>query len=239
MAAIIVAEVIEMGVVAVVVAEKVELGVVAVMVVEGSTDWHGSSHGGNRSGDSSSYTIEGAPDSSAHISKIDSDYAEADTFQPLRVPGPHLPEGAAEHPSELDLFHMFFDNSILEHLVTSTNDYADKTQRKKPNMHKRFQQHTLTSDEMMHYLGCLLLLSINSVCNYRQAWSKSHSQHLPQLHRLLSRDQFEAIGAFLHIVTEEEESSLSSHRWKKVLPLHNATKKMHRSLSTTLTVISG
>lgn len=106
--------------------------------------------------------------------------------------------------------------------MTSTNDYAEKNRSKKPNMYKIFK---LTPDEMMHYLGCLLLLNINSVRNYHLAWSKKSSQHLTHLHQLLTRDRFEAIGAFLHIVTEEEEGSLSSHKLKKILPLHDVIKK--------------
>ena len=82
----------------------------------------------------------------------------------------------------------------------------------------------------MRYFGCLLLLSINSVRNYRCAWMKKSSQYLCHLHHLLSRDCFEAIGAFLHVVTEEEEASMSSHKLKKILPLHNAIKKKYQPL---------
>ena len=174
---------------------------------------------------SNSQSIEGVPACSAPISQVDSDYIAADIFQPLRVPGPHLPEGADDQVSGLDLVQLFIDDSVLERLVKSTNDYADKNRTKKPNMYKRFKRHPITPDEMMRYLGCLVLLSINSVRNYRLAWSKKSSQHLPQLLRMLSRDRFEAIGAFLHVVTEEEETELSSHKLRKILPLHNAIKK--------------
>ena len=74
---------------------------------------------------------------------------------------------------ELDLFQLFIDEDTLERLVTSKNDYAEKNQDRKPNMYKRFWRHQLITDEMMRYLGCLLLLSINSVQNYRLAWSKT------------------------------------------------------------------
>ena len=67
--------------------------------------------------------------------------------------------------------------------------------------------------------------SINSVRNYHLAWSKKSSQHLSHLHQLMSSDRFEAIGAFLHAVTEEEESSMSTHKLKKILPLHDIIKK--------------
>ena len=133
---------------------------------------------------------------------MDSHHFEPDDFYPLLFPGPHLPEHVDKDSSELDLFQLFINKHILEHLVTSTNDYAEKNRYKKPNMYKRFKGHRLTPDEMMHYIGCLLLLSINSVCNYRLTWSKKSSQHLSYLHRLLTRDRYEAIGAFPHVVTK-------------------------------------
>ena len=77
----------------------------------------------------------------------------------------------------------------------------------------------------MSYLGCLLLLSINSVRNYRQAWNESSSQCLVNLCQLLSRDRFEQISSLLHIVTTEEETQLSPHKLKKILPLHDNIKK--------------
>ena len=172
-----------------------------------------------------SQTNEEIPSTSIPISVENSHHIEPDDFHPLRVPGPHLPENVDEDASELDLFQLFIDEHIPERLVTSTNDYAEKNKSKKPNMYKRFRRHRLTPDEMMRYIGCLLLLSINSVHNYRLAWSKKSSQHLSHLHRLLTRDRFEAIGAFLHVVTKEEEASLSSHKLKKILPLHDVIKK--------------
>ena len=200
----------------------------------GSRGGRGSSRGsGSRGGRGS--RLRGGRGSSIHgrqaelvgkrISIEDSDHIEPDDFYPLRVPGPHLPEHVDEDASELDLFQLFIDEHTLERLVTSTNDYAEKNRCKKSNMYKRFRRHRLTPEEMMRYLGCLLLLSINSVRNYRLAWSKKSSQHLSHLHRLLTRDRFEAIGAFLHIVTKEEEASLSSHKLKKILPLHDIIKK--------------
>ena len=121
--------------------------------------------------------------------------------------------------SALDLFHLFVDDDIFDRLVTATKDYAEKT-----NMYQRFKRHPLTNDEMMRYLGCLLLLSINSVRNYTKAWSEKICQYLPSLQRLLTRDRFEVIGSFLHVVTVDEEAELSPHPPKKIQPLHNKIK---------------
>ena len=73
-------------------------------------------------------------------------------------------------------------------------------------MYKRFKQHRLTPDQMMHYLACLLLLSINSFYNYRLAWSKTSTQYLSHLHWLVTRDHFEAIGVIFQIITKKEEA---------------------------------
>ena len=41
----------------------------------------------------------------------------------------------------------------------------------------------------------------------------------------MSRNRFESIGSFLHVVTPTEEAQLASHRLKKILPLHNYVKR--------------
>ena len=76
----------------------------------------------------------------------------------------------------------------------------------------------------MCFLGCLLLLSVNSVRSYRHAWEKKSRQFMVRLLQLMSRNQFETIGSFLHIVTPAEEVQLANHPLKKILPLHDYIK---------------
>jgi DNA excision repair protein ERCC-6 len=130
------------------------------------------------------------------------------------------------------------DQDVLQRLVTATNDYAEKNRNTKANMYRRFRRHPLSCEEIMCYLGCLLLLSINSVRNYSYAWKETSSQYLINLHRLLSKDRFEQISSFLHIVTTAEESNLSPHKLKKILPLHETIKKRCLSLYQPLQQLS-
>ena len=50
-------------------------------------------------------------------------------------------------------------------------------------------------------------------------------QFLIRLHDLMTRHQFEAISAFLHVVTESEEAAHRDHPLRKVLPIHNLLKQ--------------
>lgn len=70
----------------------------------------------------------------------------------------------------------FFDDEISERVVLATNTYAEDKKDSKPSMYRRFKQKQLTKKEMMHYLGVLLLLGINTIRNYRQAWNIKSSQ---------------------------------------------------------------
>lgn len=116
------------------------------------------------------------------------------------------------------------DDEVLDRLVTATTQYAEQKSHKR-TMYTKFKRHPLTADEMMRFLGCLLLLSINSVRNYRHAWNSKNSQYLVHLSQLLTRDRFEQIASFLHVVTASEEAQLAQHRLKKILPLQEVVKR--------------
>lgn len=183
---------------------------------QGTTRGRGGTRGQNRTG---------IPKCAKSISVTDTTFEEPEEFQPLRDPGPYLPATLELEPTALDIFCLFIDDEVLEHLVTATNQYAAQKRDRTPTTYERFMRHPLTAEEVMRFLGCLLLLSINSVRNYRQAWNSNSSQHLVQLSRLLSRDRFEHIASFLHLVTPSEEAHLSQHRLKKILPFHQHVKR--------------
>lgn len=151
----------------------------------------------------------------------DHGFQEHDEFLPLREPGPHMPSDTVE---ELDIFRLFFDDDTLERLVASTNAYAESKKEQKPLMYLRFKQTPLTKEEMMRYIGALLLLSISSTRSYRQAWNVRSSQVLVRLLDLMSRNRFETISAFFHVVTIDEEVQLAGDPLKKIRPLHNKIK---------------
>ena len=85
------------------------------------------------------------PGGAKKIQEKDAGFIEPDEFQPLRVPGPQVD---LSDKSPLEIFTLFFDDQLLEHLVSSTNVYAQLKKSQKPAMYKRFQLYTLTKEEM-------------------------------------------------------------------------------------------
>ena len=69
------------------------------------------------------------------ISTADPVPRDSDNFCPLRDPGPHIqPETQA---SALDLFELWFDNSIMDHTLWCMYAYADLKESKKGRYKKK------------------------------------------------------------------------------------------------------
>ena len=64
------------------------------------------------------------------------------------------------------------------------------------------------------------------------------AQFIVHLNELMSRNRFEAISAFFHVVTPQEELENAQHPLKKILPLHTHMKMKCRELYQPLQQIS-
>ena len=88
------------------------------------------------------------PEVATSITIPDAGHSDPPNFNPLRLPGPHLPDEPPK--SELDYFRLFFDDEILEKLVASTNNYAEERKDQLKSMYRRFKIKNLTK------MKCLL-----------------------------------------------------------------------------------
>lgn len=91
-------------------------------------------------------------------------------------------------------------------------------------MYIRFTKTDLSRDEMLRYIGVYLLLSLSSTKNYKKAWNKKSSQFVVYLLSLMSRNRFEAINAFFHIVTPQEELANANDPLRKVKTFYDVVK---------------
>ena len=75
-----------------------------------------------------------------------------------------------------------------------------------------------TSQELMTFIGALILLGIDSV-RITERNEVVKRQLLIRLHDLITCQRFELIGTFLHAITPEEEEEMKDNRHRKLLPL--------------------
>ena len=113
------------------------------------------------------------PNGAHRIEDDDTAFQEPMEFQPSRQPGPQI---SLCEKSPLDVFQLFCDDELLAHLVASTNAYTELKKAEKPVAYKRFMLSRLSKEEMLKYIGVLLLLSVNAVRSYRLAWNPKSSQ---------------------------------------------------------------
>ena len=126
------------------------------------------------------YVASTIPPNAKPISDEDKEFNNWNSdFMPIREPGPHIQDGCN---SELDLLRLFLPDEILDQFIRATNDYAELKRREKRMMYMRFKRSDLTVDELLWYMGVLLLLSINSVRNYRKAWERKSPQVCIHIH---------------------------------------------------------
>ena len=91
---------------------------------------------------------------------------------------------------------------------------------------------------MRRFISVLLLLGITGVRSYRHAWSIKNAQFIVWLNELMSRNQFEAISAFFHVVTPQKELANAQNPLKKILPLHQHMKAKCKELYQPLQQVS-
>ena len=157
------------------------------------------------------------PEVAVNINICDTSQKSNDVFCPLRLPGPYLPR--VNEVSALSLFKLFFNDSILDRIVRSTYAYAEAKKDSKKSRYKLFMKKKFDKIQLMAFLGALILLGIHNVRNHRKAWSTSKAQVIYRLRDLLTCQQFELIGAFLHVVTPTEELEASCKPLRKLQPL--------------------
>ena len=148
-----------------------------------------------------------------------------------------LIENPEPHPSPntdtsaISLFELYFNYTTIAHFIEATNAYAEEIKHTKKAMYRQFKYKQLTKT-------VLLLLGITGVRSYTKAWNSRNAQYILRLNELMTRNRYEAIASFFHIVTPEEETSFSNHPLRKILPFHEYMKRKCRELYQPLQQLS-
>ncbi len=103
---------------------------------------------------------------------------------------------------------LFFTDETISHLTQQTNLHA---QRDKND--KNFSIH---EDEMVKFLGLLIISRYYSVPSENDYWSDSEDLEIPIFAKTMSRERFKSIKRYFHIA---DNNNLRDSKMARILPL--------------------
>ena len=145
-------------------------------------------------------------------------------FTPTTPPGYYLPDGTDTSDPE-SLFKLFFSDDIVAYICKASDEYADLLQDRRKVMYKYYKG--MSTEDFYKMVAILIHFGYKKIPNYRFAWSKTSLCYDPFVSRTLSRNRFESLIYFLHVVTQEDEEKFKNDKDKlaKVHPLSDHINK--------------
>ena len=122
----------------------------------------------------------------------------------------------------LEMFSVFFDSEVLDLIVQETNRYAHQVLA---GTDKTWQTDV---HEIKAYLGFRILMGITRKPEIRDYWSRDDKLHYAPIASRITRDRFEEITRYFHLVDNESLPSRGQdgyHRLQKVMPIISMLKE--------------
>ena len=139
-------------------------------------------------------------------------------FSPSQPPGLYIPSEVDTSNPEA-IFKLFFDKQIVEYICKCSNEYAELNKDKKAVMYSYYNN--MCTEDFYKMVAILIHLGYKKIPRYRLAWKSSSLCYDQFISKVLSRNKFESIMTFLHVVDKDKESQLRDDKDKilKVRPL--------------------
>ena len=141
-------------------------------------------------------------------------------FTPTRPVGVYLTDNTDPN-CPAALFKLFFDTNIVQSICDASNEYAESLKDVKPIMYRYLK--TMTRNDLYQLIGILIHFGYRKIPRYRFAWSCRSLCYDPIIANIMSRNRFEGLMSFLHIVNKDTEKQLKDEGDKlaKVRPLND------------------
>jgi hypothetical protein len=120
-----------------------------------------------------------------------------------------------DHPeligkSPLELFELFFDQEMFQHLVTQFELYARRDKNK--------QTFSTTVVEIRQFIGLILLSGYHRLPKERDYWSTSPDLGCSLMTKTMSRNRFHELKRYCHLA---DNNALGNSKLSKVQPIYD------------------
>ena len=154
----------------------------------------------------------------------DSGYTNKFAFSPNRDAGIYLPPNS--DTSERGLFELFFSDDMVAEICRCSDEYAQDMKDKKPYAYKHYK--SMTKEDFYKLVGIIIHFGYRKIPQYRFAWRQKCLCHDPFVASVMSRNRFDSLLAFLHVVDKATEADLKKKKDK--LAKVSATVVLHFTL---------
>ena len=120
------------------------------------------------------------------------------------------PKFLRAHQTPTTLFELFFDDELVDFIVTNTNNYARHD--------KGDHSFTTNADEIRTFLAILLISGYNTLPRRTMYWEANPDSHNEAVAASMSRNRFDELMRFLHV--SDNANLNSADRFTKVRPLY-------------------
>ena len=136
------------------------------------------------------------------LTTVDNDVPSLHQFNPSRSVGVHLPLHSEDWSPE----ELFKDSEIVNMICDASNEYAERNKNKYPVMYSYFRK--MEPIDFYNLVGILVHLSYRKIPRARLMWSPTSLCYDPLISKVMSRNRFDSLLTFLHLVDEDTEKSL-------------------------------
>ncbi|GLV46249.1 hypothetical protein CBL_12326 [Carabus blaptoides fortunei] len=121
--------------------------------------------------------------------------------------------------SAFDTFMLFFDEEVINLIVTESNIYAEQTiQRTRTSRHNRLNKwHPTNSEEIRRFFGLIMWMGLVRMGNITSYWSNKDIYKNSIAPSIMPRNRFEILLRLLHF--SNNENAISGDRLAKIQPL--------------------
>ena len=138
------------------------------------------------------------------------------------------------HP--IDYFKLFFTDSIIDHIVKCTNDYAhiaiNKKCRTKPNyvdpLWSLDGSDNLSSEELHAYLGCCVIFSVNPSRQLRHIFSSEPFLNNMEIHQIFTLCHFTKTSNYLCVSDKSLEPPRDSDAYDKMFKIRPIVEHLNK-----------